>query len=120
MSIFRVEFAQGFALGNEDVVLAVADRDGLRAFQSAVLTAKEEGEASFSIDRVKHQVVRQRNAADVELGPETVVWRLDDTKLAEIVDKNAPMLNSDRPGHQYIDYLNSPASTLVISVDEYV
>lgn len=120
MTIFRVTFAEGFALGNEDVVLAVADQEGLRVFQAAVLTARKEGEATFDIDGAKHRILRQPDAADVELGSETVVWRFDESKLVEIFDKNVPMLEQDFPGHQYIDYLNSPASTLVISVDEYL
>ena len=118
MTIFRVKFAEGFR--NEDVVLAIADREGLRVFQAAVLTARKDGKATFDIDGAKHRIVRQPNAADMELGSETVVWRFDESKLVEIFDKNVPMLEHDFPAHQYIDYLNTPASTLVISVDEYL
>ncbi|MET2813373.1 hypothetical protein ABXU76_20705, partial [Mycobacterium tuberculosis] len=54
-----------------------------------------------------------------ELGSQTVVWRFDDTKLVEILDKLSPLIDGEGPGHQYIDDLNSPAPTLMISVDEY-
>ncbi|NLP98468.1 hypothetical protein HGO75_22095, partial [Mycobacterium tuberculosis] len=57
--------------------------------------------------------------ADMELGSQTVVWRFDDTKLVEILDKLSPLIDGEGPGHQYIDDLNSPAPTLMISVDEY-
>ncbi|MCV7198475.1 hypothetical protein [Mycobacterium angelicum] len=120
MSIFRVEFAEGFALGNENVVLAVADRDGLRAFQSAVLTARMQGQAHFTINGINHQIVRQPGAAEVQLGSGAITWKFDDTKLAEIAAKNVSMINASHAVHHYIDYIHSPASTLVISVDEYV
>ncbi len=55
----------------------------------------------------------------MELGSQTVVWCFDDTKLVEILDKLSPLIDGEAPGHQYIDDLNSPAPTLMISVDEY-
>lgn len=36
-----------------DVVLAAADRDGLRIFQYAVRSAHESGQATFDIDGVQ-------------------------------------------------------------------
>ena len=67
MAIFRVGFFPDFDLGDA-VVLVGADRDGMRMFQSAVRSAHEDGAASFEFDAIKHSVVRQDGAADIELG----------------------------------------------------
>lgn len=45
-----------------DVVLAAADRDGLRIFQYAVRSAHESGQATFDIDGVQQRYSsRKRN-----------------------------------------------------------
>jgi hypothetical protein len=119
MSIFRAGFFPDFDWG-DDVVLVGADRDGMRIFQSAVRSAHEEGAASFELDSIKHYVVRQDGAADIDLRPQTVVWRFDDAKLVEMLNLIEPLVDEEGPGHQYVDDLNSPAQTLVLSVDEYV
>ena len=100
-------------------ILLNADRDGIRIFQSAVRSAHESGEATFEFDGIKHHLVRQDGAADLELGPQTVVWRFDDTKLVEMLDLIPPMVDTPGGGHQYIDDLKSPVEVLVLSVDEY-
>ena len=101
-------------------ILANADRDGMRLFQSAVRSAHESGEATFEFNAVTHHVVRQHDAADIEFGPHTVVWRFDDAKLVEMLDLIPPLIDLPGPGHQYVDYIKSPVETLVLSVDEYV
>jgi hypothetical protein len=58
-------------------------------------------------------------AADVELGENRVVWRLDRAKAVEIVEDLTVMRDSDSPGHNYVD-ISSPTKTLVLSRDEYV
>jgi hypothetical protein len=117
MAIFRVGFFPDFDLGDA-VVLVGADRDGMRMFQSAVRSAHEDGAASFEFDAIKHSVVRQDGAADIELGSQTVVWRFDDGKLLETLDLIEPLVDTEGPGHQYVD-LNSPVDLLILSVDEY-
>lgn len=77
MTIFRAGFFPNFNWG-DDVVLVGADRDGMRMFQSAVRSAHEAGAATFEFDAVKHYIVRQDGAADIDLGSQTVVWRFDD------------------------------------------
>jgi hypothetical protein len=116
MTVFHVKPDSYFG----DVVLAAADWDGLCIFQSAVRSAREGGQATFEIDGIQQRIVRECKAADIELRSQTVVWRLDDTKLVEILDKLLPLIDKEGAGHQYIDDLNSPAPTLMISVDEYV
>jgi hypothetical protein len=110
---------QPFEDMGDPAILLNADQDGIRLFQSAVRSAHEDGEATFEFDGIKHQVVRQDGAADIELGPRTVIWRFDDAKLVEMLDLMVPMVNSNRPGHQYVDDLRSPVEVLVLSHDEY-
>jgi hypothetical protein len=118
MATFHVGFFSDFDCG-DDVVLVVADRDGMRMFQSAVQSAHDHGAASFEFDAIKHHVVRQDGAADIELGPQTVVWRFDDGRLVEMLNLIEPLVDTEGPGHQYVDDLNSPAETLILSVDQY-
>jgi hypothetical protein len=101
-------------------ILVNADRDGIRMFETAVRSAHEDGAATFEFDGIAHHVVRQDGAADIELGPKTVAWRFDVTRLAEMLDLMAPMVINTRPGHQYVDDLKSPVEVLVLSVNEYV
>jgi hypothetical protein len=118
MAIIRVGFFPDFKW--DDVVLVGADRDGMRVFQSAVRSAHEDGEGAFGLHGIQHRIVRQNDAADIELGSPTVVWRFDDTKLVEILDMAVGLINVEHPAHNYFDSLNSPAATLMLSVDEYV
>jgi hypothetical protein len=100
-------------------ILANADRDGMRMFKSAVRSAREDGAASFELDTIKHFVVRQDGAADIELRSQTVVWRFDDAKLAEMLNLIEPLVDIEKAAHNYLDDLISPVETLVLSVDEY-
>jgi hypothetical protein len=110
---------QPFEDMGDPAILVNADRDGMGLFQSAVRSAHESGEATFEFDAIKHHVVRQDGAADIELGPQTVVWRFDDARLVEMLDLMIPLVSSGKPGHQYVDDLKSPVEILVLSVDEY-
>lgn len=103
----------------DPAILLNTDRAGIRIFQSAVQQAHETGGAAFEHDGVKHKVLREDGAADIELGPQTVVWRFDDARLIELLELMEPMVSSDRPGHQYFDDLRSPVELLVLSHDEY-
>jgi hypothetical protein len=118
MATFRVGFFSDFDDGDA-VVLIGADRDGMRTFQSAVRAAHDGGVASFELEEVKHRVVRQDGAADIELGSQNVVWRFDDSKLIEMLNLIEPLVDIIKPAHNYVDDLNSPAETLILSVDEY-
>jgi hypothetical protein len=53
----------------DPAILLNTDRDGIRIFQSVVRRAYESGTATFEHDGVKHEVVREDGAADIELGP---------------------------------------------------
>jgi hypothetical protein len=100
-------------------ILVNADRDGMRMFQSAVRSAHDDGAATFEFDAIKHYVMRQDGAADIELRSQTVAWRFDDAKLVELLNLIEPLVDIEKPAHNYLDDLNSPVETLVLSVDEY-
>jgi hypothetical protein len=118
MATFRVGFFPDFNWG-DDAVLVGADRDGMRIFQSAVRSAHDDGAANFELDAIKHHIVRQDGAADIELGSQTIVWRFDDAKLVELLNLIEPLVDVMKPAHNYFDDLNSPDATLILSVDEY-
>jgi hypothetical protein len=118
MTIFRVGFFSEFDCG-DDAVLVDADRDGMRMLQSAVRSAHDNGSANFEVDTIKHHIIRQDGAADIELGPENVVWRFDDAKLVELLNLIEPLVDIIKPAHNYFDDLINPAETLILSVDEY-
>jgi hypothetical protein len=102
----------------DPAILLNTDQDGIRMFQMAVSLAHDNGEATFEFEGITHHVVREDGAADVEIGSLNVVWRFDDTALAELLDLISPLVDATRPCHQYVD-LNSPVEVLVISRDEY-
>jgi hypothetical protein len=85
-----------------------------------VRSALDDGAASFEFDPIKHHVLRQDGAADVELGSQTVVWRFDGAHLAEMLNLIEPLVDIIKPAHNYFDDLNDPDATLMLSVDEYV
>jgi hypothetical protein len=118
MTIFRVGFFSGFNWG-DDAVLVGADRDGMRVFQSAVRSAHDNGAAHFEFDTIKHCILQQDGAADIELGSQNIVWRFDDVKLIEMLNLIEPLVEIIKPAHNYFDDLNSPDATLILSVDEY-
>ena len=118
MATFRVGYFSDFDAGDA-VVLIGADRDGMRIFKSAVRSAHDDGAASFDLNETKHRVVRQDGAADIELEPQNVVWRFDDAKLTEMLRLIEPLIDIEKPAHNYLDDLNNPAETLILSVDEY-
>ena len=117
MNIIRVELAPEFR--GEDVVLLAMDGAGVTTFVTALRDAEQRGSSQLEHDGITHQFVIQVGAADIELGENRVVWRLDHAKAVEIVEDLTVMSNNDRPGHNYVD-ISSPTKTLVLSRDEYV
>ena len=117
MNIIRIELAPEFR--GEDVVLLAMDGAGVNTFVAALSDAEQRGASQLEHDGVAHQFVIQEGAADIELGDNRVVWRLDHAKAVEIVDDLTVMSSNDGPGHEYVD-ISTPTNTLVLSRDEYV
>jgi hypothetical protein len=117
MNIIRVELAPEFR--GEDVVLLAMVGAGVATFVNALRDAEQRGSSQLEHDGLTHQFVIQAGAADIELGENRVVWRLDHAKAVEIVEVLTAMSSSDRPGHSYVE-ISTPTNTLVLSRDEYV
>jgi hypothetical protein len=117
MTIVRVELAPEFR--GEDVLLLAMDGAGVTTFVTALRDAEQRGSSQLEHDGVTHQFVIQAGAADIELGENRVVWRLDQVKAVEIVEDLTVMSSNDRPGHDYVE-ISTPTKTLVLSRDEYV
>lgn len=117
MNIVRIGFVPDFR--GQDVVLLAVDPAGLETVAAALNQAVQQGVSRVDHGGLIHQFLVQGGAADIELGDEHVVWRLDQAKMREIIDKLAA-LRGPGPGHHYVDGISTPAETLVLSVDEYV
>ncbi len=117
MNTIRVELAPEFR--GEDVVLLAMDGAGVDTFTAALRDAEQRGASQLEHDGVTHQFVIQAGSADIELGENHVVWRLDHAKAIEIIDDLTIMSDSNGPGHNYVD-IAAPTKTLVLSRDEYV
>lgn len=118
MSIIRVEFAPGFNLG-DDVVLLAMDTDGVKEFTSALQAALECGSGQLQHGGFAHQFLIKPGDSEVEVSGPRVVWRLDQAKASEVIADLVALGDGGRPAHQYVD-ISSPADTLVLSCDEYV
>jgi hypothetical protein len=86
----------------------------------ALARARQHGSSRLQHRRRIHEFVIESGAAHIELAEDRVVWRLDDAKASEILEKIAVLGRSGGPGHHYVDDMASPAPTLVLSVDEYL
>lgn len=123
MSIIRANFLPEFHFGDDAVLLAL-DGSGVDQFHAAVVSAEQQGSAILAHGGVTHEILVEPGAADIDLRPTRVVWRLDGAKAAEIATGLTALGagtagDPPRSGHVYVD-LSSPAKTLVVSRDEYV
>ncbi len=117
LSMFRLGAYIKFG---ETVTLAVADRDGLQAFVSALGEVVVVGRSAFEAgDAVEHQIVEQSGSADIDIRPNLVVWRLDKSKLNELIGLTTSLIAAGKPAHQYLDEMRSPTTTLMLSIDEF-
>jgi len=70
---------------------------------------------------VVHEFHIESDAADIELQPTHVVWRLDQSRATEIIEDLTGLGDGEhRACHQYVDDMHSPAEVLILSRDEYV
>jgi hypothetical protein len=118
VSVIRVNFLPAFYYG-DDAVLLTLDGDGVAKFNSALTCARQHGSSRLEHDGVTHEFRIEPDAADIELTPTYVHWRLDRDKVTEIAGYLSGLSDKGGPGHCYAD-LSAPAETLVVSRDEYV
>jgi hypothetical protein len=103
----------------EDVVLLAADTAAFDTFLAALTKAQQRGSSRLQRRGRVHDFVIEADAADIELDDDRVLWKLNHTKPAEIIEKLTVLSTGRHPGHHYVDDMSSPAPTLVLSRDEY-
>ena len=118
MSVIRVNFLPAFYYG-DDAVLLNLDGAGVDEFNSVLTSVGHRGLSRLEHGGVTHEFRIETNAADIELTPTFVIWRLDREKVAEISGYLSVLGDKGGAGHCYAD-LSTPAETLVVSRDEYV
>lgn len=119
VSVIRAGLARKFYFGDDAVLLAM-DTDGVTTLLSALVRAQQQGASRLERDGTVHEFLIQPDAADIELHDDRVVWRLDDSKAAEIIELLTAMTQSPTDaGHYYVD-ISTPAETLVLSRNEHV
>ncbi|OMC51967.1 hypothetical protein A5742_17705 [Mycolicibacterium fortuitum] len=114
MTTFHVKPSSYFG---DEATVATGDRDGLRLFVDTLRSALSGDEAGFDCDGIRYRIARRSGAAELAQGNGTVVFRLDGAKISEVADLTGALIASNTAGHHYVD-IDSPTSTLVISVDE--
>jgi len=120
MSVIRINYLANFHYG-DDVVLLTMDRAGVFEFQAALRDAAQTGDARLEHAGVVHEFHIEADAADIELQPTRVVWRLDQSRATEIIEDLTGLEDGEhRPCHQYVDDMRTPAEVLILSRDEYV
>lgn len=97
MNVIRVKRVAEF--NGADVVLPAADGAGLSVFLAALTEAQRQGSSRLQHRGTLHDFVIETGAADIELGDDRVVWRLDHVKAGEVIEKLQVLSSSERPGH---------------------
>jgi hypothetical protein len=120
MSVVRINYLTGFHYG-DDAVLLTMDRDGVHEFCAALSNAERQGNSRLRHSGVVHEFRIEPGAADIDLTPTHVVWRLDPDRAIDII-KDLSLLGEGEhhAAHQYVDGIHSPAEVLILSRDEYV
>ena len=114
-----IRIGQAPEFKGEDVVLLAMDSAGVSTLLTALRDAEQRGSSQLEHDGATYLFVIQPGAADVELGDNRVVWRVDHAKTAEIVEHLTALSSNDQPGHSYVE-ISRPSNTLVLSRDEYI
>ncbi len=113
----RAGLAPKFYFGRDAVLLAM-DNAGVTPFLAALTQAQQQGSSRLDVDEMTHQFFVEPGAAEVQFQDAAAVWRLDHAKAAEIIDLLTDMSRHPGAGHYYVD-IAAPATTLVVSLDEY-
>jgi len=119
MSVVHAELIEG-NYGHADEVLLAMNNAGVDTVLAALTQAAQKGSARLDHGVTIHQFVIEPGAADIEFGDGTVLWRLDSAKAAEIIEFLTEMHDHPSAGHHYVDYMSTPARTLVLSLNEYL
>ena len=123
MSVIRTNYVTDFYYSDPAVVVTL-DGAGVEEMLAAVQTAVREGSSVLENDGVVQEFRIQPGAADIDMEPTRIVWRLDAAKATEIAEYLETLRTPEDPGaidpgHQYVDMV-TPIETLILSRDEYV
>lgn len=122
MSVIRVNFVTDFYYGDPAVVVTL-DGAGVDEMLAAVQSAVSKGSSVLEHEGVVQEFHLEPDAADIEMQPTRMVWRLDVAKATEIAEYLETLRTPDprvtHSGHQYVDMV-TPIETLILSRDEYV
>ncbi len=122
MSVIRTNYVTDFYYGDPAVVVTL-DGAGVEEMLAAVQAAVSEGSSVLEHDGVVQEFRLQPGAADVDMEPTRMVWRLDAAKATEIAEYLDSLQTPDprtvHSRHQYVDMV-TPIETLILSRDEYV
>jgi hypothetical protein len=118
MSVIAIKRVSDFR--GEDVTLLAVDVEGRDAFLGALMQACQLGAARLKRPSRSHDFVVVAGAAEIEIGDDRVVWRLDPDKAREIIAKSRSLGGNGHSGHHYVDDMQGPAPTLVLSLNEYL
>ena len=120
MSVIRVNYLTNFHYG-DDVVLLTMDRAGVHEFAAALREAAQNGASRLDHNSIVHEFHIEPGAADIELQPTHVVWRVDQARATEIIEDLTGLGEGvHRACHQYVDDMRTPVEVLILSRDEYV
>ncbi len=120
MAVIRIELIPEFYFG-DDAVLLAADHEGMAALEQALSHAAEGKDARslLKTSGTRHEFLIGGAAGKIEVTKGQVIWNLSAQKASEILDKLAVLKALSGPGHHYVD-IDSPAQTLILSVNEYL
>ena len=105
----------------DDVVLLAADDDGLADVIAALVDALQTGASRLQRRVRSHEfVIVDDGATLIAIDGPGVSWRLDHGKAREILEKCRALGGDGSAGHNYIDGITGPATTLVVSLNEYL
>jgi hypothetical protein len=118
--IVRVALLEAFDYGDDAVLAAMNDR-GLDALLQALSQAREHGSATLHCDGRTHTFAVEIGAADIQLHDgcdDLVHWQLNPATILEMIEM-LTVMKGHGLCHNYVDIV-TPATTLVLSVDEYL
>lgn len=119
MSTVRLKRLSDFK--GDDVVLLAVDDGGLSAFVEALIEAVQTGTSRLQRRVRSHEfVIVDDGTTHIAIEDACALWRLDRVKAREIFEKAQALGVDGHSGHHYVDEISSPASTLVLSLNEYV
>jgi hypothetical protein len=119
MSTVRLKRLSDFK--GDDVVLLAVDDGGLAAFVAALMAALQTGTSRMQRRERSHEFVTvDDGTTHIAIDDACALWRLDRVKARKIIAKAKVLGVDGQSGHHYVDEISSPATTLVLSLNEYL